>query len=119
MTDSDSENGSGDEGERKVKKLDIKIRCKHRFVFTCPTHQIKTNFFFPLRGFLPPLSVPLHYHLHHNMSRTAEVSRSLPTPPVSAMMRADQAGEGVRTTGGRTEEKGTVKVHLWGKMGLG
>lgn len=126
VTDSDSENGSGDEGERKVMKLTIKILCKHRFVFICPTHQIKKKeiqsfclFFFFLRGFLLPLFVPLHYPLHHNISRMAEVSHCHLTRPVGAMMRGDQVGEGVQITGGRKEEKGTVKVHLWVKMEVG
>lgn len=35
------------------------------------------------------------------------------------MMRGDQVGEGVQITGGRKEEKGTVKVHLWVKMAVG
>lgn len=59
VTDSDSENGSGDEGERKVMKLTIKILYKHRFVFICPTYQIKKKkknqslsfLFFPSEGF--------------------------------------------------------------------
>lgn len=51
MTDSDSENGSGDEGERKVTKLTAQILPNS----TCPTHQIKKNlpFCFPQKVFAP------------------------------------------------------------------
>lgn len=35
------------------------------------------------------------------------------------MMRGDPGGEGVQITGGRKEEKGTVRVRLWLKMEAG
>lgn len=125
VTDSDSENGSGDESDRKVTNKRntfspithlqyilntliclFKVFC-HRSFLNDP---ILFSVFF--REFLLQLFAPLHYHLPHNIPHMAGVFRCPLTHPVNVTMTGDRVEEGFQIIGGRKEEKGRVRTHL-------
>ena len=116
MTDSDSENGSGDESEQKVTSLNKCFPSDIEYFPSIPSMVSQCLYsVFHFREFLLQSFAPLHYHLPHNIRLMAGASRCPLTLPVSAMMRGDQVEEGFQITGGRTEEKERVRTLLVGR----
>lgn len=116
VSDSDSENASGDEGGRKVTEFLFLWLLNFVPAIVSSSYLLWHLHVLFFREFLLLSSAHLPPLLHHITPPMAGVSRCPLTPQANAMMRGGLEGEGFQITGGRREGKEKERTILWSRV---